>query len=177
MAVLGETEPGSTKRGLQFGGSHWRWRRDVVRFRPRLVGIGKARISLLIHPWLTMKKAAILARLEFWGGAMPFHTPRCHVAGCGDTCLSPWAVALLVVLVATSILAKPLLNSAGVDLNSIVIAPFKMTFGLFLYVCVWLLAVILGITRKHENALWCVVDSAGVPAVAALLLHVGGLVE
>jgi hypothetical protein len=106
-----------------------------------------------------------------------FHVPHCHMAGCGATCLSPWAATLIVGLVATVILATPILHAAGMDLNAAVVTPFRITFRLALLIAVWFLALILGVTRKHENALWCAVDSAGIPAVAALLLHVPGLGE
>jgi hypothetical protein len=107
----------------------------------------------------------------------PVHVSHCHVSGCGATCLSPWIANLIVVIVATVILATPILHSSGMDLNSAVVTPFRITFRLLLFIAVWFLAVILGVTRKHENALWCAVDSAGIPALAALLLHVSGLGE
>jgi hypothetical protein len=105
---------------------------------------------------------------------MPVHVPHCHVSGCGAKCLSPVLAAILVVLVATGILAKPLLNSGGVELSSVVAVPFTPTYAFGLYVVAWLLAVFLGSTRKHESTLWCVVDSAGIPATAAFLLGIGG---
>ena len=106
---------------------------------------------------------------------MPVHVPHCHVPTCGATCLHPAIAASIVVLVATGILGKPFLNSVGVELSSKAATPFAFTFSSLLYVCVWVLAVILGSTRKHENSVWCVLDSAGIPAVAALLLGIGGL--
>jgi len=99
---------------------------------------------------------------------MPVYVAHCHVTGCGAKCLRPSIAAILVVLVASGILAKPVLNSLGVQLSSVVAAPLTLTYGFLLYVGVWMLAVFLGVTRKHENALWCAVDSAGIPAVAAL---------
>jgi hypothetical protein len=72
---------------------------------------------------------------------------------------------------------EPLLSSAGVELSSVLVAPYKITWALVLYIGLWLMSVIWGIARKHENVVLCMVDSAGVPAILAYVMRIGGLGE
>jgi hypothetical protein len=72
------------------------------------------------------------------------------------------------VIVATLALFIPILESVGINLNSPVTTPVGISYNLLGYIFVWSLAVIVGCVRKHENEIWCLVDSFGIPGIVAI---------
>jgi uncharacterized membrane protein len=106
---------------------------------------------------------------------MVIHTEYCNLTGCKGRCVQPAAAGIIVTIVASVILAHPWLMASGLTENSGVFTPFTITYQVLIYTAVWLLVIIVGCTKKHENIIWCLLDSAGIPAIAALLLGVAGI--
>jgi len=83
--------------------------------------------------------------------------------------------AFIVTIVATLILAKPTLESTGILLDSAFSTPFTIKFVTLSYVAGWVIAVVLGSTRKHESTMWCFIDAIGIPVAVAALVGLKGI--
>jgi hypothetical protein len=82
----------------------------------------------------------------------------------------------IVVLTTTVAMAVPMLDSLGLSMGPVA-APPQVTFGFFLYLFVWLLAIIVGCARKHENEVWCLIDSFGIPGIVAVAVGLRAVVH
>jgi hypothetical protein len=104
-----------------------------------------------------------------------FEVPHCDRQYCKGRCVPPFLAAIIVTIVASVILAKPTLETTGIKLDAAVSTPFTFTFDTLIYVAGWLIAIMLGSTRKHENTIWCFVDAIGIPVAVAALVGLKGL--
>jgi hypothetical protein len=91
---------------------------------------------------------------------------RCDVHGCPSVVVPRSTVAPIVALACLIALFLPFLISVGLRPNSHIswgTADNVYTPTAFLIVLVWIVSVILGWTGKHENTLYCFIDSFGLP--------------
>jgi hypothetical protein len=95
---------------------------------------------------------------------------RCdEIKSCPTAMVNPNVAVWLVMLVATGVLVVPFLESVGTKVGDFLFAmPTKFTITSGLYVIAWMMSVILGATRAHESPIWCMLDSAGIPAIAGI---------
>lgn len=99
--------------------------------------------------------------------------PRCGVAGCATECLAPWVAAPIVVGACSLALIVPFLDSIGVSLSSAVTLGTKITFWTIIIGVTWAVSVAVGVFRRHEDVMFCLIDALGVPgAVVAIMLAV-----
>jgi hypothetical protein len=93
---------------------------------------------------------------------------RCSILKtCPGECLDPNTAMKIVVLTTTLAMAVPILDSLGLSMGPLV-PPARFTFEFFIYVIVWLLAIVVGCARKHDNEVWCLIDSFGIPGIVAV---------
>lgn len=91
---------------------------------------------------------------------------RCDVDGCPSVVVPRSTVAPIVALACLIALFLPFVISLGLRPNSHIswgAADIFYTPTSFLIVLVWIVSMILGWTRKHENTLYCFIDSFGLP--------------
>lgn len=107
---------------------------------------------------------------------MPFgRVSRCKEGCCKVEAVDPWIAAILVVSAATASLASPFLKAAGIsDMSGLVIYNGGDIIRELALGGSWILSVVLGVTRSHENALFCFVDSVGIPAILQAIISVAG---
>jgi hypothetical protein len=100
--------------------------------------------------------------------------PRRSNDGCRSECLSPWVSAPLAVLTCTTALVVPFASSLGLSLSSSFRIPGEVSqvpISAVVVALAWLIAVIVGATRRHESTIWCVIDSLGIPGVLVSVFY------
>lgn len=98
---------------------------------------------------------------------------RCEVPGCGTECLAPWVAAPIVVGACSLALFVPFLDSVGGSLSSTVTWGTKLTFWTIIIVVTWAISIAVGVFRRHEDVMFCLIDALGLPgALVAIMLAV-----
>jgi hypothetical protein len=114
---------------------------------------------------------ALIISSEVLEAAMRLRQEKCDTPGCKHKRLVRLWTIILVSLVCTAVLISPILSSTGLTLNSTlypsVLASFKVTVLTVVLCVVLLISIIMGGTREYENEWFCIIDSAGIPAIAA----------
>jgi branched-subunit amino acid transport protein AzlD len=100
-------------------------------------------------------------------------SPRCKVSDCGSECVHNWIAAILVIAVTTLVLTFPFLDALGIKQNSAFVLDTGKYVAAGVLVGVWLIAIVVGCTRRHENELACVIDSFSIPGILAALFLIG----
>ena len=103
---------------------------------------------------------------------MPGKQPRCALADCRHECVDPRYAAPLVTIACTMVLFLPFLNSMGVTVNSGVSGPVTVTFLTVFIGLAWLVSILLGCLRRHENEVVCFWDSIGLPSLVTAGFYV-----
>lgn len=96
--------------------------------------------------------------------------PRCEVDGCRAECLAPWVAAPIVIGACSLALFLPFLNSLGLSLSSSPTWGTKFTFWTIIIAIVWLISVAVGVFRRHENVMFCLIDTFGIPGVLVAIM-------
>lgn len=97
---------------------------------------------------------------------------RCPTVGCGSECVHPWLAAIIVVLASTLALIFPFLNAIGLKPNSSFFLGVNLPLTVVITL-VWVISILLGCTRRHENEFVCFIDSFGIPGIVVAISYVG----
>lgn len=96
-----------------------------------------------------------------WFGARK----RCDCDGCASTCLGAGTSASFIIAAVTLACLSSFLSAVGVPINSSISTGFRFTWPAGAIIIVWALSIAFNVWRKHEDPLWCFIDSIGIPAV------------
>jgi hypothetical protein len=95
---------------------------------------------------------------------MALHQQRCEAGDCPSKCLSPHVTVPLVVFACFIALIVPFFDSIGLPFKQkIVSSGIGITPETILIIAIFLLSVIIGMVRRHEELLLCVLDAIGLP--------------
>jgi len=94
---------------------------------------------------------------------------RCAHGACSSGCMGAGMAAIFVVCAATLACLSSFLRSVGVPLSSDISTGFHLTWVSFVIILVWMVSIGFNVRRKHEDALWCFVDSVGLPTIVLSL--------
>lgn len=107
----------------------------------------------------------------FGRGLMFAKQTRCPAAGCKHECISPWLAAILVFVACTVALFAPFLSSIGVTVGSRIALPTGATWLTPIVILIWVVSVLVGCARRHEQELTCLIDSLGIPGVLLVIFY------
>jgi hypothetical protein len=92
------------------------------------------------------------------------HLVRCTTYRCSSRCLNPIYAAPLVVFASTLALGGLFIESTGMKVEG-GISLGTFSFASVFLILAWLAAIVIGCIKKHEDGLWCFIDSFGIPGV------------
>ena len=93
---------------------------------------------------------------------------RCTLSNCRGESLRPPYAALLVIPATTFALGPHMWTALG--LGSVLAWPITPSLAFLGLLGLWFTSVCLGVMRRHENELWCFVDSFGIPGILGTFL-------
>jgi hypothetical protein len=64
----------------------------------------------------------------------------------------------------------PFLDSIGVNLSSVLTLGTKVTFWTIIILLAWIGSVAVGVLRRHEDVMFCLIDAFGVPGIVLAVM-------
>ena len=110
--------------------------------------------------------------MDYWTW---WEVPSCGHGECRGRAVHPVVAAIMGGVAAWVVLLKPFFASLGVSLTPGFSQPISSLYEPISYSLGFIIAVFLTATRRHENPLWCLVDSISIPVLVAFIVGLHGV--